>query len=52
MKIAISAHYCRGHIGGQIDEIRELEKAGVDVVWVPQVRRLSKVFTACHTTRR
>lgn len=36
MKIAISAHYSRGHIGGQIDEIRELEKAGVDVVWVAE----------------
>jgi F420-dependent oxidoreductase-like protein len=36
MKIAISAHYSRGHIGGQIDEILEFERAGVDVIWVAE----------------
>lgn len=35
MKIAISAHYTKGFVG-QEQEIREFEKAGVDVVWVAE----------------
>lgn len=36
MKIATSAHYSRGNIAGQAKELRELEKAGVDVIWVAE----------------
>jgi F420-dependent oxidoreductase-like protein len=36
MKIATSAHYSRGNISGQANELRELEKAGVDVLWVAE----------------
>ena len=55
MKIAISAHYSRGHIGGQIGEIRELEKAGVDLVWVAESYSFDAVsamgFLAASTER-
>jgi F420-dependent oxidoreductase-like protein len=55
MKIAISAHYSRGHIGGQIDEILELEKAGVDVVWVAESYSFDSVsamgYLAARTRR-
>ena len=36
MKIATSAHYSRGSINQQVREITELEKAGVDVLWVAE----------------
>lgn len=36
MKISISAHYSRGNIAGQVNELRELEKAGVDYIWVAE----------------
>lgn len=36
MKIGTSAHYSRGNISGQAAELKELEKAGVDVVWVAE----------------
>ncbi len=36
MKIAISAHYSRGNIAEQARELRELEKAGVDHIWVAE----------------
>lgn len=36
MKIGTSAHYSRGSINQQANEIRELEKAGVDVLWVAE----------------
>jgi len=36
MKIGISAHYSRGNVGQQAKEIAELEKAGVDVIWVAE----------------
>ena len=36
MKISISAHYSRGDIAGQINELRELEKAGADYIWVAE----------------
>lgn len=55
MKIAISAHYSRGHIGGQIDEILEFEKAGVDVIWVAESYSFDSVsamgFLAARTQR-
>lgn len=55
MKIAISAHYSRGHIGGQIDEILELEKAGVDVIWVAESYSFDSVsamgYLAARTRR-
>lgn len=36
MKISISAHYSRGNIAGQVNELRELEKAGADYIWVAE----------------
>ncbi len=36
MRIGTSAHYSRGNIGQQANQIRELEKAGVDVIWVAE----------------
>lgn len=36
MKISISAHYSRGNIAGQINEIQQLEKAGADYIWVAE----------------
>ncbi len=36
MKISISAHYSRGNIADQADEVRELEKAGADYIWVAE----------------
>ncbi|MDA0979452.1 MAG: LLM class F420-dependent oxidoreductase [Proteobacteria bacterium] len=36
MKIATSAHYSRGNVSGQVAELQELEKAGVDLVWVAE----------------
>ncbi len=36
MKISISAHYSRGNIAEQADELRELEKAGADIIWVAE----------------
>ncbi len=36
MKISISAHYSRGNISEQAQEVRELEKAGADVIWVAE----------------
>lgn len=36
MKISISAHYTRGSIADQAHELRELEKAGADVIWVAE----------------
>ena len=36
MKISISAHYSRGNIAEQADELCELEKAGVDYIWVAE----------------
>ena len=36
MKISISAHYSRGNIAEQADELCELEKAGAEVIWVAE----------------
>ena len=36
MKISISAHYSRGNIAEQADELRALEKAGADTIWVAE----------------
>jgi F420-dependent oxidoreductase-like protein len=36
MKISISAHYSRGSIADQAHELRELEKAGADYIWVAE----------------
>lgn len=36
MKISISAHYTRGSIADQTHELRELEKAGADYIWVAE----------------
>ena len=36
MKISISAHYSRGNGAEQADELRELEKAGADTIWVAE----------------
>ncbi len=36
MKIAVSAHYSRGNVAEQAKELRELEKAGVDHIWVAE----------------
>lgn len=36
MKISISAHYSRGNVAGQVNELRELEKAGADYIWVAE----------------
>ena len=36
MKIGTSAHYSRGDISGQAKELTELEKAGVDLIWVAE----------------
>ncbi|MXY04504.1 MAG: LLM class flavin-dependent oxidoreductase, partial [Gammaproteobacteria bacterium] len=36
MKISISAHYSRGNVAEQADELRELEKAGADTIWVAE----------------
>ena len=36
MKIGVSAHYSRGNISQQAKELIELEKAGVDVIWVAE----------------
>ena len=36
MKISISAHYSRGNIAEQAGELRELEKAGADTIWVAE----------------
>ena len=36
MRISISAHYSRGSIAEQADELRELEKAGADCIWVAE----------------
>lgn len=52
MKIAINAHYSRGHIGGHIDEIRELEKTGVDVVWVAESYSFDSVSAMGYLSAR
>ncbi len=36
MKISISAHYSHGSIAEQADELRALEKAGADCIWVAE----------------
>ena len=36
MKLSISAHYSRGNIAEQADEIQALEKAGADYIWVAE----------------
>jgi len=36
MKIGVSAHYSRGNVSQQAKELGELEKAGVDVIWVAE----------------
>ena len=36
MKIGVSAHYSRGNVSQQAKELKELEKAGVDVIWVAE----------------
>lgn len=36
MKISISAHYSRGNIAGQIKELKALEQAGADYIWVAE----------------
>ncbi|MYF10593.1 MAG: LLM class F420-dependent oxidoreductase [Gammaproteobacteria bacterium] len=36
MKISISAHYSRGNVAEQADELKELEKAGADTIWVAE----------------
>ena len=36
MKIGVSAHYSRGNVGQQAKELKELEKAGVDTIWVAE----------------
>ena len=36
MKIAISAHYSSGTIRDQVPYLQEMEKAGVDHIWVAE----------------
>ena len=36
MKIGTSAHYSRGNIAQQAKALSELEKAGVDIIWVAE----------------
>ena len=36
MKISISAHYSRGNIAGQAQELKDLESAGADYIWVAE----------------
>lgn len=36
MKIGTSAHYSRGNVAQQARELTELEKAGVDIIWVAE----------------
>ena len=36
MKISISAHYSRGNIAQQIKELKALEQAGADYIWVAE----------------
>ncbi len=36
MKISISAHYSKGNIAEQADELRALEKAGAEHIWVAE----------------
>lgn len=36
MKISISAHYSRGNVAGQVNELQALEKAGADYIWVAE----------------
>ena len=36
MKISISAHYSRGNIAEQAQELSDLESAGADVIWVAE----------------
>lgn len=36
MKISISAHYSRGNIAQQVKELKALEQAGADYIWVAE----------------
>jgi F420-dependent oxidoreductase-like protein len=55
MKISISAHYSRGDISGQADELCQLEQAGADYIWVAESYSFDAVsalgYLAARTSR-